>query len=376
MRVYVVHYSEIALKGKNRSYFEKKLVSNLKRKLGDDSIKIRREYGRIVIDSGEERIENVLRKTPGVKYSALAEMVEPDVELIAEKAIEFAPDSGTFRVETKRSYKEFPMNSMEVNRLIGERILRAKKNLKVDLRNPENTVYIEISKDHAYVYSGRIEGVGGLPTGVSGKVVTLISGGIDSPVSAFMAMKRGAEVVAVHFFNSTIHSPSVRKKIHDLARKLSEYHRIKLYMVPFVQIQREIIAKIPADYRMVVYRRSMMRMASMIAEKENAKAIFTGDNLGQVASQTLDNMRTIYEAAQYPVLTPLIGLDKDEIIEVARKIGTYEISILPYEDCCSLLMSRHPVTKTTPEDVMRFEGFCNLQEEEAVENAEVYEYGF
>lgn len=376
MRVYVVHYSEIALKGKNRSFFEKKLVDNLRKKLMDESVKIRREYGRIVIESESESITDILKKTPGVKYSAFAEMVDLDIESIAEKALELAPESGTFKVETKRSNKEFPLNSMEINRIVGERILKAKKGLKVDLKNPDRTLFIEISKDHAYLYSERIEGIGGLPVGVSGKVVALISGGIDSPVSAFMAMKRGAEVVAVHFYNSTIHSPAVREKIYEIARVLSEYYGIKLYMVPFAEIQREIIAKVPSDYRMVVYRRSMMRMASIIADKEGAKAIVTGDNLGQVASQTLENMAVIYRASKYPVLAPLIGFDKEEIIDLARKIGTYEISILSYEDCCSLLVSKHPVTKASLEEVERLESFCDFKEEEAVESAEVHEYGF
>ncbi len=375
MRVYVIHYSEIALKGKNRSYFERKLVSNIKKKISEiESPEIRREYGRIVLESDNPRIEYILEKTPGIRYFALAIETEPDIDAIKKAAIEVAPNSGTFRVETKRSFKEFYLNSMEINRIVGEEILK-NKNLKVNLKNPEKTVYIEVSNRNAYVYSERIEGVGGLPVGVSGKVVCLLSGGIDSPVSAFMAMKRGAETVLVHFFNSTIHSVGVRKKIHDIARKLSEYHRLKLYMVPFRDIQLEIIKCIPSEYRMIIYRRSMMRMASMIADAEKAGGIFTGDNLGQVASQTLANMKVIYHASNYPIFAPLIGFDKEEIVDLAKRIGTYEISILPYDDCCSLMVSRHPVTSASIEEVERMEGVCNLREEEAVESAEVYEYG-
>lgn len=375
MRVYVVHYSEIALKGKNRSYFEKKLVENLRHKIKKiENCKIRREYGRIIIECDNPKIGEILKKTPGVKYSALAEVAELDIGSIVEKALLVSPDHGTFKVETKRSNKEFPLTSIEINRTVGEKILESRK-LKVDLHNPERVIYVEISNRYAYVYSERIEGIGGLPTGVSGKVVALISGGIDSPVASFLAMKRGAEVVLVHFFNSTIHSQNVRRKIHDLAEKLSEIHRVRLYMVPFRDVQMEIIRCIPSDYRMIVYRRSMMRMASLIAEKEGAKAIVTGDSLGQVASQTLQNLRTVYSASRFPVLTPLIGLDKDEIVEIARRIGTYEISILPYEDCCSLLVSRHPVTNADPSEVENMEKHCNLREDEAIEYAETYEFG-
>ncbi len=375
MRVYVVHYSEIALKGKNRSYFEKKLVRNIKNKIKDiETPEIRREYGRIVIESDNPEIRRILEKTPGIKYSALAIMTDLEMDEIVRAAIDVSPNSGTFRVETKRGFKEFPLNSVEVNRIVGEEILK-RKSLRVDLKNPEKTIYIEISNRNAYVYSERIDGIGGLPVGVSGRVICLLSGGIDSPVSAFMAMKRGAEVVAVHFFNSTIHSPAVRRKIHDIAKRLSEFHRIKLYMVPFREIQLEIIRCIPSDHRMVVYRRSMMRMASMIAEKEKAEGIFTGDNLGQVASQTLANMSVIYSASKHPVFAPLIGLDKEEIVELAKRIGTYEISIQPYEDCCSLLVSKHPVTNASLEDVERMEEMCSLKEDRAVGNAEVFEYG-
>ncbi|AKG90672.1 tRNA sulfurtransferase ThiI [Geoglobus ahangari] len=375
MRVYVVHYSEIALKGKNRRYFEERLVENLRRKIRKiEDCRIRREYGRIVVESENPAISEVLRKTPGVKYSALAEVAELDVESICERALKIAPDAGTFKVDTRRSNKDFPLTSIEINRIVGERILKAKK-LRVDLHNPDKIIYVEISSKHAYVYSERIEGIGGLPVGVSGRVVSLISGGIDSPVASFLAMKRGAEVVLVHFFNSTIHSQSVRKKIHDLAEKLSEVHRVRLYMVPFRDVQMEIIRCIPSDYRMVVYRRSMMRMASLIAEREGAKAIVTGDSLGQVASQTLQNLRTIYAASNYPVLTPLIGLDKDEIVEIARRIGTYDISTLPYEDCCSLLVSKHPITSAKLDEVERMEENCQLREKEAVESAEVIEFG-
>jgi thiamine biosynthesis protein ThiI len=243
----------------------------------------------------------------------------------------------------------------------------------VDLSNPQVTVWIEICDKEAYVYSRRVEGIGGLPVGVAGRVVALISGGIDSPVAAFMAMKRGCEVVAVHFFNQTMHSPKVREKIRMLAEKLAEYQgKVRLYMVPFKDVQFEIINRVPSKLRMVVYRRSMMRMANLIAEKEGCKAVVTGDSLSQVASQTLENINVIYSASNLAVLPPLIGMDKEEIVAIAKRIGTYEISILPYEDCCSFMVAQHPETRAKIEDVVKCEGLEEL-ERKAVEESEILE---
>ena len=366
--IYVVHYGEIALKGKNRDFFERKLMENIRRKVGG---RIRRRYGRIIVEA--ESAEERLKKIPGIKYFAKAEVCGLDIEEIkrlAEKAVNSAE---TFKIETKRSNKDFPYTSIDVNRIVGEYV-RTRRGIKVDLKNPDVTVYVEIGEKECYIYTEKIPGIGGLPCGVSGRVVAQISGGIDSPVAAFLAMKRGAEVIAAHFFNQTLHSPQVRKKILDLAEKLSEFHRVKLYMVPFEEVQKEIIRSIPAKYRMIVYRRSMMRMSNVIAKKERAKAIVTGDSLSQVASQTLDNIRVIYAASDLPVLPPLIGFDKEETIDIAKRIGTYEISILPYEDCCTLMVAKHPETRAKLEEVERMESLADFKEEEAVERAEVFEF--
>ena len=382
MRAYVIHYGEIALKGKNREVFERKLIENINRKIWEIGVKVKRRFGRLVIYADDQRIAEKLKKTPGIKYFALAEVCDLDIDEIKKKALETLPrKTKTFKIETKRSNKNFPYTSIEINRVVGEYILKRRDGIRVDLNNPDTKIFIEICEKECFIYTSKIPSIGGLPAGVAGKVISLISGGIDSPVSAFMIMKRGCEVIAVHFFNSTLHSPEVREKIKMIAEKLSEFHEIRLYMVPFEDIQREIIRLIPSKYRMVVYRRSMMRMANIIAEKEDAKAIVTGDSLSQVASQTLDNLNVIYNASSLPVLSPLIGMDKEEIIEVAKKIGTYEISILPYEDCCSLMIAKHPETRAKLNEILRIEsssGFsknCDKLEREAVEKSEIFEFG-
>lgn len=367
--VAVVHYGEVGIKGKNREFFERKLIETIKRATG---VKVRRKYGRIEVEY-REGLESRLSKIPGIRYFGVGFKTDLDLESIKKAALEVLPDNfETFKVDTSRSNKSFPMNSVEVNRKVGAFIVE-NTGKKVDLTNPDVTVWIEICEKEAYVYSKRYEGIGGLPVGVAGRVVALISGGIDSPVAAFMAMKRGCEVVAVHFFNQTMHSTKVREKIRILAEKLAEYQGyMKLYMVPFKDVQFEIINRVPPRLRMVVYRRSMMRMANLIAEKEGCKAVITGDSLSQVASQTLDNINVIYSASKLAVLPPLIGMDKEEIVVLAKRIGTYEISILPYEDCCSFMVAQHPETRAKIGEVVKYEDFEEL-ERKAVEDSEVLE---
>lgn len=368
-KVVVVHYSEIATKGKNREFFEKKLLSNIRRAT---KARVKRRYGRMEVEYKDGVVER-LRKIPGIRYLGVGLKTSLEMDEIKESALEVLPSSFiSFKVDTSRSNKNFPLNSVEINREVG-RHLMVKTGKKVDLKNPDVTIWVEICDKEAYVYSERIEGVGGLPVGVAGKVVSLISGGIDSPVAAFMMMKRGCEVVLAHFFNQTMHSPKVREKIKMLAEKLAEYQgEIKLYMVPFQDIQMEIIKSTPPKLRMIVYRRSMMRMANLIAEKEGCKAVVTGDSLSQVASQTLENINVVYSSSRLTVLPPLIGMDKEEIVNLAKKIGTYEISIMPYEDCCSFMIARHPETRAKIEEIVKYENFDEL-EERAVEKSEIVE---
>ncbi len=370
-KVIVVHYGEIATKGENRAFFERKLVEAIRRVSGG---KAKRRYGRIEVEYNDKVAER-LAKIPGIRYYGVGYKTSLSLDEIREAALKVLPESfETFKIDTSRSNKNFPLNSIEINRDIGEFVVK-KTGRRVDLKTPDVTVWIEICDKEAYVYSKRVDGVGGLPVGVAGRVVALISGGIDSPVAAFMAMKRGCEVVAVHFFNQTMHSPKVREKIKTLVQKLAEFQgEVRLYMVPFQDVQMEIIRKVPPKLRMVVYRRSMMRMANLIAEKEGCRGIVTGDSLSQVASQTLENLNVVYSASKIVVLPPLIGMDKEEIVNLARKIGTYEISILPYDDCCSFMIARHPETRARLEDVLRFEDFGEL-EKRAVEGSEIYAIG-
>ena len=377
--IYLIHYGEVALKGKNRDYFERRLISNINRMVKQlTDKKARRRYGRIILEDATPGIAERLRKIPGIKYFARAKRASLDMDDIKRAAIEVLSDEfTTFRVETTRSNKSFPLNSMEVNREVGSYIAEV-TGKGVKLKEPDVTVYIEICEKESYIYTEKVKGVGGLPVGTAGKVVALISGGIDSPVAAFMMMKRGCEVIAVHFFNQTLHSPQVRRKIEMLAAKLAEIQgEMKLYMVPFGNVQREIIKAVPARWRMLIYRRSMMRMANLIARQEKASGIVTGDSLSQVASQTLHNLDVIYKASNLPVLPPLVGFDKEETISIARQIGTYEISIMPYEDCCSLMIAKHPETKGDPETAEQIEKGINFGELErrAVEEAEVREFG-
>jgi len=376
-KVAVIHYGEIGLKGKNREFFERRLITTINAALKElTKKKAMRKYGRIILplEGEEEEIKERLMHICGIKYFSFAKIVPLEMEKIKEVALDMVKKKeGSFKVETSRSNKSFFLNSMEINRLVGEYIVRKTKR-KVNLKNPDVTIFIEICEKEAYIYSEKIKGVGGLPVIPSERVVCLLSGGIDSAVASFLMMKRGCRVIFAHFFNKTIHSPFVIKKIERLVETLSSYQlRSRLYIIPFEDIQKEIIKKVPAKQRMIIYRRYMMRIANKIASKEKAKAIVTGDSVAQVASQTLDNLKVIYDASSLPVLPPLIGFDKEETIEIAKKIGTYEISITPYEDCCSFMIAKHPETKAKKREIEELESILDIEElvDESIKNAKI-----
>lgn len=378
--VIVIHYSEIGLKGKNREFFEQRLMGNIRKALGKNVKKVYRRYGRIVCELTDkietEKVKNTLALLPGVSNFAFAKRVELDIEKIKRSAIALLKQRKfeTFKIEASRSNKKFLLTSRQINEIVGDSVVKELEK-KVNLTNPDITAYIEVSEKEAFVYCDKHRGISGLPVSTSGKVIASLSGGIDSPVASFLMMKRGCEVIFVHIFNKTMAGRSVLTKIYKIVEQLTKIQlKSKLYIVPFEKIQKEIIVNVPAKYRMIVYRRFMMRILNIIARKERALGIVTGDNLGQVASQTLENLNCIYEVSTLPVFTPLIGMNKEETIKLAKKIGTYEYSIMPYPDCCSFMIAKHPETRARLEVIdeveKRLKGIDNLLVE-AVKKAEV-----
>jgi len=380
MKTAVVHYSEIGIKGDNREKFEKKLVDNMKVSLKGLGIeRVKRLYGRVVVETGEnsdlKKIGERLKKIPGIVNFSFADDVPVDLDDIRKALEKLAEEKEikTFAVRCRRSVKQFKHNSRQVNEMMGEFLAR-KFNWKVDLEKPDCTFFIEITEKSAFVYTDKMRGVGGLPVTSSGKLVSLISGGIDSPVASWMMMRRGCSIVFIHFHNWSREKEVVKDKVESIVKMLSAYQpETKLYMVPFEEIQKKITMAIPADHRMIVYRRVMLDIGNRICEKENALGFVTGDSVGQVASQTLENLSAISKKAAFPIFSPLIGTDKLEIIDMAKRIGTYDVSILPYSDCCSFLVSEHPQTKARLDDVESMEKNLDIGEliKQAVENAEV-----
>jgi len=364
------HFGELSLKGKNRSTFERRMAQNIKRVLKPvlKPAGFHREHGRMTADveSISDELLDYLALIPGIRNFSVVHECELELEAMQETAkqavlADFGPDVAgkPFRVTGKRSNKGFPITSPEMNFEIGG-FLKTQLNLAVNLDHAEIDVRVEVGAEAAYIYTKKIVGIGGLPVGTSGRGVVLFSGGIDSPVAAYTMMKRGMEVVLVHLYNSTINRDF--SKIKDLARQLSRYQgRVKLYMIDLEEFQRHAIAEVPAEYRMIIYKRQMIRSAALIARQEKAQALVTGDSLGQVASQTLANIHAIYDASDLPLLPPLIGADKEEIIALGRRIGTYEISIEEYCDICSFLIAKHPETSARRSKVAELETRLPLQ---------------
>ncbi len=371
MAFVICHYGEIGLKGKNRKIFEEQLVKNIKSALRPTDFKyVKRISGRIIIEllkeAEQRKLEKSLKNVFGIVYFAFAENCKQEIKEIQKKALEKlaqaslrAKGSGaefkTFKISTQRSKKDFPLTSPEINEKVGEFVLKKMKK-GVDLKNPDITCFIEIVEKYAFLYLEKIAGLGGLPVGVSGKALVALSGGIDSPVAAFLAMKRGLRTVFLHFHAVPYTNRASIDKVKKIVKILNNFQfNSKLYLIPFADIQKEILLKSPAKLRVILYRRIMFRIAEKIAEKEKIKAVVTGENLGQVASQTLENLRAIQKATNLIVLRPVIGEDKFQIIEKAKKIGTYDISILPHQDCCAVFLPKHPETKAKLKEVEEVE---------------------
>jgi thiamine biosynthesis protein ThiI len=368
MHCVVIHYNEIGLKGKNQPLFTRRLQANLLRATAGAGVRrVEERSGRMVLlltrDADWPVIRERLRSVFGIANFSLAERVELDMAAL-KTAVGKALASrsfGSFKVATKRAYKQFPLNSEEVNRELGA-FVQGETHAAVDLERPDLTVHVEVLPRDIYFSCGREAGPGGLPLGVSGRVVCLLSGGIDSPVAAHRLMKRGCQVVFVHFHGVPFVDGTSQTKAADLARALTRFqYQSRLYLVPFGEIQREVVVGAPAPLRVVLYRRLMGRIAEQIARREYAKALVTGESLGQVASQTLDNLAVIEEAVGMPVLRPLIGSDKEEIVQQARALQTYEISIIPDQDCCRLFVPQHPATVSTVEEVRAAEANLDIE---------------
>ncbi len=362
----ICHYSEIGLKGKNRSFFEEKLVSNIKKILPSDSYKkVKRISGRIIIDLKEDKKpKEELKKIFGIAYFTFAEEVDSDIEKIKEKAADLVKNKevNSFRVTTKRGDKSFPFNSPEISRQVGAEIVK-KTGWKVDLEDFDLNCFIEITKQGTFIYFKKIRGYGGLPVGSSGKGTLLLSGGIDSPVAGFKMMKRGLSIDFIHFHAYPLVSDDSIKKAEKLFKKLSLYSPgSKLFIMPFGEVQKKIKIELPERFRIIFYRRMMLKIAQEVANSSNSEALITGESLGQVSSQTLPNMRVTGQATDIPILRPLVGENKEEIIETAKKIGTYSISILPDQDCCTLFNPRRPETKANLKEVLELEKSLEIKD--------------
>ena len=388
-KVLLAKYGEIAMRGNNRKLFVTRLVKAIRRNLdpiGD--FYVVREQGRLIIeDRGKEmdyeevipRVLCVLGITgvcPGIKTT------DQTIEHLRELALSymrhyFSDKPYTFKVETKRSDKRYPLESREVSADIGGYLLENMENLKVDVHNPDITLFVELRND-GYVYSKFIPGYGGLPVGSSGRGIALLSGGIDSPVATWMMAKRGVEVEGVYFHSPPYTSERAKEKVRDLAERIGYFTGgFRLYVVPFTKLQLYLLEQVPHDKLTIFLKRAMMRAAQSLGEKDNADGIITGESVGQVASQTMQGIAAINSAVSMPVLRPLAGMDKQEIVDLARKIGTFDISIRPYEDCCTIFVAKHPETRPKTAVIEKIEaGLTQLPAllEEALEETEVFEF--
>ena len=376
----LIHYHEISLKGKNRIWFERRLIRNIKLQLtGLPLLKIHLSAARIFCFGIDElkwnKYAKRLKKVMGIKHSTLAEQLASDIELIQESASDQLQDVefDTFRVSTKRQYKEFPLSSQEVNEEVGKHI-QSLYLKPVDLKNAKLDMVIELVNGMAYVGYKRIHGYGGLPVGTSEHAVSMISSGIDSPAASFEMLQRGVDLSYVHFHSSPVTSRQSIQNVEDILMVLAGYQiQCRVYMVPLLKIQQKIMADSPNKLWVILFRRAMIRIASRIAEKIDAPALVSGESVGQVASQTLSNIRATADAADRPILRPLCGRNKEDIVNLAQKIGTYEISIEPYEDCCSFFVPIHPETKADLFHVIKVESAIDFGGlfDEVIENTTI-----
>lgn len=388
-KILIVRCGEVALKGMNKPYFERILVERIRKNLSKiNGAKVSRKEGlifvRVPLDSDMNQVTAEVSKVFGVSSVSPALEVESDLEAIGSKAVEFMntmiENEGvkTFKVEAKRADKNFPIKSPEIAAKVGASVLKGCKVLKVDVHEPNCHLFVDLRADRTYIYTRKINGLGGLPLGTNGRGMVLLSGGIDSPVAAWMMAKRGMVIDAVHFHSYPYTSPRAQQKVEELAEIVSSYcGRINMTVINLLPIQEEIVCNCPEDETTILVRRFMMRIAEKIAVKQNALMLITGENLGQVASQTAEALVVTDQSVSMPVMRPLIGMDKVEIMDMARRIGTYEKSIEPYEDCCTVFLPKHPVTKPRLEKILKSESKLDVEKlvEMAVDSAEQVEIG-
>ncbi len=381
--IVMVKYGEIALKGLNKSTFEDILTKNIKRRLKDvgEFSYFRRQSTIYITPEADCDMDEVVKRLGyvfGIGAIQRSAVFPKDFAVVAENAAEYLRDAlecaRTFKVESKRSDKKFPMQTPEIQQELGGVVLSAFPHLKVDVHNPEVTVRLEIRDNGAYLSAQRIQGAGGMPVGSSGKSLLMLSGGIDSPVAGYMMAKRGLIVDCIHYVSPPYTSDRARMKVEALCEKITNYcGDIKFYCVPFTELQEALRDNCPEEYFTVLMRRLMVKIANKICDREGYGAIITGESVAQVASQTLTALYCTNEAAEYPVFRPVIGMDKREIIEISRKIDTYDTSILPYEDCCTVFSPKHPKTKPRIEDIRAAEASFDFDSlvEKAVAETEI-----
>ncbi|WLD92383.1 tRNA uracil 4-sulfurtransferase ThiI [Alkalihalobacillus sp. AL-G] len=377
----IVRYGELSLKGKNRHIFVNRLKETIKKKLKSfPDVQVNKSFDRMyILLNGQEHgaVIKKLQEVFGIQGLTLAIKCSLDLDVIKATALSALEEAGphvkTFKVSTKRNFKQYPHDSQELNHLIGGHVLRNTENITVDVHHPDVEIKVEIKPEATFISCLDYPGAGGLPIGSSGKAMLMLSGGIDSPVAGYLTMKRGVRVEMVHFHSPPFTSERAKQKVEDLTNVLTRYGGgIKLHVVPFTDIQKAIQKQIPDNYSMTVMRRFMLRITERLALKSEALAIATGENLGQVASQTLSSMHTINQVTNLPIIRPLVTMDKIEIIDISRKIDTYDISIRPYEDCCTVFLPSAPKTKPNREKANRFEQNMEIEAliDQAVENTE------
>lgn len=367
----LVRFGDLTLKGKNQKLFIRKLYNLIDEKMKGLNVEIEYCHDHVFIILNDEDINVVSERldlVSGISSYSYVIKVEKDIDVISEKALEYVNsiinEPTTFKVETKRADKTFPLQSLDVSKYVSKVVLRGTNNLKVDVHNPDLTLKIEIRREGAFIFTKQIRAMGGFPVGIAGKGLLLLSGGIDSPVAGYLAMKQGVEIECIHFESTPLTSIESAQKVIDLAKQIAKYApkgKIKVHMVPFKELHMALLDNVPEQYNITIMRRMMYRIATIIAHRNDDVVLVTGESVGQVASQTLYSMATINAVTNIPVIRPLATTDKVDIMAISRKIGCYETSIKPFEDCCTVYVPKQPATKPSIEKALQYETYFDYE---------------